>query len=253
MRVAVVSTLELHAQGLFGLLSTIVGIEPAICRPRIGRLAETVHQSGASVALLDLGFAANLVAARELRTATPTTRVAALDPSEFRYALAYARAGVRGLLGPDADRHELAECLRDAARGDTHFTPRAAALVCRYVIEAGASAGSTPTLTKRQQEILSMMAADLHNREIADRLCLELSTVKNHVHGILRRLGVHTRAEAALLWQTLDTSLGADEGAALDPSRESDQTRHGVAKCVSPQYQVRQLAIVGAQEVAADS
>jgi DNA-binding NarL/FixJ family response regulator len=52
-------------------------------------------------------------------------------------------------------------------------------------------------LTAREVEILGMLEAGMSNREIADRLCIAVHTVKNHVHSVLTKLGVATRAEAA--------------------------------------------------------
>jgi DNA-binding NarL/FixJ family response regulator len=52
-------------------------------------------------------------------------------------------------------------------------------------------------LTLRQLEILQLVDAGLSNKEIADRLYLEVSTVKNHVHQILEKLQVRSRSEAA--------------------------------------------------------
>jgi DNA-binding NarL/FixJ family response regulator len=51
----------------------------------------------------------------------------------------------------------------------------------------------------REREIVELIEQGLTNREIATRLCIELSTVKNHVHNILEKLGVARRAQAAAL------------------------------------------------------
>jgi DNA-binding NarL/FixJ family response regulator len=52
-------------------------------------------------------------------------------------------------------------------------------------------------LSARQLEILGLLEEGLSNKQIARRLSIELQTVKNHVHNILERLGLHSRAEAA--------------------------------------------------------
>ena len=53
-------------------------------------------------------------------------------------------------------------------------------------------------LTVRELEILELIDQGLTNKEIARRLCIELSTVKNHVHNILEKLQVRRRADAVL-------------------------------------------------------
>jgi DNA-binding NarL/FixJ family response regulator len=56
-----------------------------------------------------------------------------------------------------------------------------------------------PPLTEREKEILSWVAAGLQNKEIADRLEISLATVRNHIHNILEKLGVHSKLEALSL------------------------------------------------------
>jgi ATP/maltotriose-dependent transcriptional regulator MalT len=57
-------------------------------------------------------------------------------------------------------------------------------------------AGYYSLLTRREREILELIADDLTNQEIADRLVIELGTVKNHVHHILDKLNVSSRQDA---------------------------------------------------------
>jgi DNA-binding NarL/FixJ family response regulator len=53
------------------------------------------------------------------------------------------------------------------------------------------------SLTPREVEVLRLLAFGRTNREISERLCFSLSTIKNHVRGILEKLGVRDRTEAA--------------------------------------------------------
>jgi DNA-binding NarL/FixJ family response regulator len=52
-------------------------------------------------------------------------------------------------------------------------------------------------LTSRELEVVDLIDRGLSNKEIASRLSIEVPTVKNHVHNILEKLGVHRRADAA--------------------------------------------------------
>jgi DNA-binding NarL/FixJ family response regulator len=54
-------------------------------------------------------------------------------------------------------------------------------------------------LTSRELEIANLVERGLSNKQIAERLCIELPTVKNHMHHILDKLGVRRRTEAAAL------------------------------------------------------
>ena len=75
-------------------------------------------------------------------------------------------------------------------------------------------------LTQRELEILGLIAGGLSNREIAHRLYIALTTVKNHVHSLLKKLQVRTRAEAAAHYRR-------QHGVA--PGVRLDLRRHGSA------------------------
>ena len=64
-----------------------------------------------------------------------------------------------------------------------------------------------PDLTPREREVLSLIALGLSNSEIAERLTLELGTVKNHVHHILEKLNVSSRQDAVAYLVALEESL----------------------------------------------
>lgn len=62
-----------------------------------------------------------------------------------------------------------------------------------------AAAGSAPPLTPRETEILHHVAAGLQNKEVAQKLDLSVATVRNHIHNMLEKLGVHSKLEAVSL------------------------------------------------------
>jgi DNA-binding CsgD family transcriptional regulator len=59
--------------------------------------------------------------------------------------------------------------------------------------------GAAPPLTAREREVLQWVAAGLQNKQIAQTLDLSLATVRNHIHSILEKLGVHSKLEAVSL------------------------------------------------------
>jgi DNA-binding CsgD family transcriptional regulator len=74
-----------------------------------------------------------------------------------------------------------------------------------------------PPLTAREKEILHWVAAGLQNKEIAQRLDLSLATVRNHIHNILDKLGVHSKLEAVSL--AFRSGWVREEAAETDPAR----------------------------------
>lgn len=110
-----------------------------------------------------------------------------------------AQAGVAGYVSRDASLEELAAAVLTVAQGDVACPPHIAGIVLRRL--AAAAAGSTPKpdhpLTLRERQIVALVDQGLCNKEIAARLGVEVSTVKNHVHNLLQKFGAKRRGEAA--------------------------------------------------------
>jgi DNA-binding NarL/FixJ family response regulator len=107
------------------------------------------------------------------------------------------RAGVRAVLGLDADAEQIAAAIAAATTGLLAVHPDA--LRARVAASRSIAAEADRALTARQREILEMMAAGLSNRVIAGRLGISAFTVKFHVAAILDALGARTRTEAVTL------------------------------------------------------
>ena len=85
-------------------------------------------------------------------------------------------------------------------------SPRVSAILLRRLSALASQRQPTEkelVLTAREAQILKMLELGLSNRDIADQLCIAVHTVKNHVHSLLTKLGVSTRAQAAALSRTI--------------------------------------------------
>jgi NarL family two-component system response regulator LiaR len=109
-------------------------------------------------------------------------------------------AGAIGYLLKDISAIDLARAIRQAHAGGLILAPGAAEALLQTPHQP--LARSDYGLTKREQQVLDLLAEGLSNAEIADRLVISLSTAKFHVHSILTKLEVSSRAEAiALAWK----------------------------------------------------
>ena len=144
--------------------------------------------------------------------AYPDVKILALGLTESRaWVLEYVEAGADGYVARDDSVDDLLKRIRAAARDRAVVSPEIAAAlmsrVSRYAqlfdeVESGMH--ESASLTPREEEILQLIGEGLTNQEIADRLVIEVGTVKNHVHSILQKLGVASREDAAAYLAFID-------------------------------------------------
>lgn len=111
------------------------------------------------------------------------------------------KTGARGYLLKDVSLEQLTDAIRAVAKGGTIIRPALTERVMRGLehVHRDFEALSPPDpLTKREIEILRLMAGGYSNREIADALGTAEGTVKNHASSILSKLGVRDRTRAVL-------------------------------------------------------
>lgn len=111
------------------------------------------------------------------------------------------RAGARGFLLKDVSFERLTEAIRRVAAGETLIRPAVTERVLRGLENLRPefeSLDPPDALSRRETEILRLMAGGYNNREIAEALHTTEGTVKNHVSNILSKLGVRDRTRAVL-------------------------------------------------------
>jgi DNA-binding NarL/FixJ family response regulator len=137
----------------------------------------------------------------EISARVPQSKIVMLTVSRDEGDLfAALRAGAAGYLLKDVEPSELARAVRAAKAGEAMLDPAAAARLVDAVAH-----GATPApvardrLTRREQEVLDLLAAGRSNKRIAFELGISEKTVKAHVGRVLAKLGVSDRTEAAVL------------------------------------------------------
>jgi DNA-binding NarL/FixJ family response regulator len=201
-RVLLISSICLYREGLSELLGRSGRIE-------VTAAAETVEEgielyrstlSPPDVIVLDTLRVDGVEKVRELRQALGDVRVLGLTvPERESVVIAVAEAGISSFVTPDASVEQVVEAIESVARGEATFSPSMAAALMRRLafLARDRDDGVDASLTRREREILTLIDEGLSNKQIAQRLRIELPTVKNHVHHILGKLGVHRRSEAA--------------------------------------------------------
>jgi two-component system response regulator NreC len=134
---------------------------------------------------------------RRLRERYPSAAILVLtmvdNPTDVQLCLA---AGARGYLLKETASTELVDAVRKVAGGEDYLQPSLGAAIAKWHETPGrVRARAVDGLTPREREVLRLIALGHTNAEIATMLYVSVRTVENHRAGVLRKLGLHTRAE----------------------------------------------------------
>src|SRR5680860_659475 len=135
------------------------------------------------------GLAVDAVAG--LREEAPTTEIVLLTMErDLTLARRAIDAGARGYLFKDAAHLELIEAVRHAAEGREYLSSAVGA-----GLKSGEGRGAAAALSRRETEVLRLMAPGHTNREIAGQLSLSVRTVETHRSHIQQKLGLSSRPD----------------------------------------------------------
>jgi len=159
---------------------------------------ELIREHEPDVAVLDIRMPELdgiqvLTATRRDGLATEVLFLSAFMESELAYRA--VAEGARGYLSKEASRQEVCDAILAIARGGTALAPEVQAGLARE-IQRRERADGRPGLTKREAEVLRLIAEGLSAPEIGRRIHLSPTTVKTHLHTLYEKLGVSDRAAA---------------------------------------------------------
>lgn len=118
--------------------------------------------------------------------------------NEVEYLLKAIEIGVDGYVLKDSELSVLRRAIFAVNEGNTYIQSSLAPLLKKRLEEPDVVESNEEGLTKREMEVLKLIAEGLYNKEIADRLTISEKTVKNHVSNIFRKINVSDRTQAAV-------------------------------------------------------
>jgi DNA-binding NarL/FixJ family response regulator len=138
----------------------------------------------------------------KVRSISPSTRVLLLARLfDEKFAIEAVRSGAWGLMRTQSDPVLLQQAIQKISSGEMWFSHGTMSIALQAFAGRDQSKESAlDRLTAREAEVLRLLVRGYHNKEIASRLYVSESTVKTHMKGIYRKLGVNSRVEAVLLY-----------------------------------------------------
>lgn len=118
--------------------------------------------------------------------------------NEIEYLMKAVDIGVNGYVLKDSESAELKKAIFTVAEGETYIQPSLIPALNAKMIETNKDAEKIKSLTKRELDVLKLLAVGMFNKEVGKRLEISERTVKNHVSNIFKKLGVTDRTQAAV-------------------------------------------------------
>ncbi len=139
-------------------------------------------------------------AVKRIHASHPDVRVVMLTMHADAEVVADAiRSGASGYLVKDCSTDEIADAIRLAASGETAVSPQLAASMLGELRRLDrAQEGEERLITKREEEVLQLIADGCSTPEVADKLYISQKTVKNHLAAIYQKLDARDRTQAVV-------------------------------------------------------
>jgi two-component system response regulator NreC len=160
------------------------------------------RQMRPDVVLMDIGMAgmSSFEATRQIRKERPDTRVVFLSMYDDEdYLAECVDIGANGYILKESPAEQLVTAIREVNRGGSYLSPR---LLTKLVDDLRSQGNATGTrqarfgaLTKREREILKLLAEGLSVKEIAANFDLSVKTIEAHKFNLMRKLDIHNKAQ----------------------------------------------------------
>lgn len=200
IRIVIAEDHTILREGLKALLLSAPDLK-VVGEAKDGR--EAIQRAGEltpDLMLLDLSMPRmnGLEAIREIKQQSPETKILVLTVHKTEeYVLASLEAGADGYIIKDATHAELLLAISNAAQGRRYLSPEiSGAVIEGYLAGKKAQKLCTPgeTLTRREREVLKLIAEGYKNKDIADYLCISPKTVEKHRDNLMKKLDLHNAA-----------------------------------------------------------
>lgn len=215
INVILISDIKIYCEGLTQILSNTESMNVIGAVNNTDAAITLLQNSPADVVVQDMTMTGSCSLVQQITSMNPGIKIIALAvPYDESNILKCAEAGITSYVPREASLDVLIDAVIGAAKGECYCPPKVAALLFSKIQHLARRAKESylpypnqaqdvhlTDLTRREKQILSLVADGLSNKQISTALVIEVSTVKNHVHNILVKLDVQSRAQAVSMLQ----------------------------------------------------
>jgi DNA-binding NarL/FixJ family response regulator len=201
VKILIVEDNQLFREGLKSLLASNTDYE-LIAEAQDGLEAlRQVRKKRPDFILLDLSMPrlSGISVIKEIKSIYPDIKILALTIHESdEFVLQAFDAGANGYCVKDSSRHDLQNAIRTVLAGKMYISPEITDQVMEGYLESSRKLKKQTdwdTITRREREILKLVAEGYKNRQIAELLHISLKTVEKHRSNIMRKLDLHSASE----------------------------------------------------------
>jgi DNA-binding NarL/FixJ family response regulator len=205
IRLVLIEDNRLLREGLTAMLNGQPDIEIVAAFGNGEDIVQKAREWKPQVILVDLGLRSqnSLRLVELLKQESPEVKLIVMDLIPVQADIVeFVKAGVSGFLLKDATFEDFLRTIRSVAAGAKVLPASLTGSLFSQIIEQAVGEGKVKLIesvrmTKREREVVELIAEGLSNKEIAQRLNVATYTVKSHVHNILEKLALHTRLQVA--------------------------------------------------------
>lgn len=200
MNIIVLTPVRLLGDGLAACFSSRSDMRAVAVVNDLASLRDKLSTIETHVVLIDVTQGVDLFDVRAIASDWEDVPMVALGLNEQRQeVIRCGRAGFAGYVARDASIDELCNSLSEIVAGRLACPPEISGGLLRALFRKEPSQPESDlnlALTRRESEVLELLGGGFSNKEIADKLCLSVATVKHHVHHVLEKLQLPRRAQA---------------------------------------------------------
>jgi len=205
IQVLLIEDNRLLREGITAMLNEQPDIK-AVSSTGNGDALEKARKVKPQVVLLDMGLRSqnSLRIAESIKREFPKAEIVVMDLIPVQAEVVeFVKAGVAGFILKDATIEDFLHTIRSVAEGKKVLPPPLAGSLFSQIVEYAVKSGQADRLmksvrlTRREHQVVDLIARGMSNKEISSELNIAVHTVKSHVHNILDKLALHTRLELA--------------------------------------------------------